>query len=221
MRKLFFLTSLLVLISLQTLAQGSNFKLGIKVAPVIHSTRILLDDQTVAITNDGSNTKLSFGLVVDKSLTDSYVFSTGLIYIPKEVMIDIAPDAANPIVFNNLESYKLQYLQIPLTLKLFTNEIKPDVRAFFQLGMALDIKVYEEADLTLVEPEVIAQFQPINIPVVLGGGFEYNLGINTVFFGEVSYHRGLNNIVKTTNVSFEQDLEMRSTILSIDLGIKF
>ena len=220
MRKSLFLSALLVLVSLQILAQDSDFKLGIKVAPAIHSTRILLDDP-VLISNDGSNMKLSFGLVVDKALTDSYILSTGLIYIPKEVRIGITPDAGNPVNFNMAESYKLQYLQVPLTLKLFTNEVKPDVKLFFQLGMALEIKVYEEADLTLTEQEVVSEFQPINIPVVLGTGFEYNMGINTVAFAGVSYHRGLNNIVKSTNVAFAQDLEIRSTVLSIDLGVKF
>lgn len=218
MRKLIFLFTLLVFISFQSLSQ--DFKLGIKIAPAIHSTRVLLDDPVI-IANDGSNMKLSFGLVVDKELTDSYTLSTGLIYIPKEVMIGITPDAGNPTTFNNLESYKLQYLQLPLSLKLFTNEVKPDLRAFFQIGMALEIKVYEEPDLTLPEQEVIIDFQPINIPVLLGAGVEYSMGINTIGFAGVSYHRGLNNIVKSTNVSFAQDLEIRSTVVSIDAGIKF
>ena len=164
---------------------------------------------------------MSFGLVIDKEFTDSYTLSSGLIYVPKEVMISIAPDAGNPTPFNSLESYKLQYLQLPLTLKLFTNEVSPDLRAFFQIGMAVEIKVYEEPDLTLPEQEVVAEFQPINIPVVLGTGIEYSLGINTVAFVGVSYHRGLNNIVKTTNGAFAQELEVRSTVLSIDVGVKF
>ncbi len=218
MRKLIFLSAFFFFTSIVGYTQ---VKLGIKVAPVINSTRVLLDDPDMQISNDGSNMKLSFGLVVDKDLTDSYILSSGLIYQPREVMIDIAPSASNPTSFNEKESYKLQYLQIPLTLKLFTNEVKPDIKAFFQLGMGLELKVYEEADLTLIEEDVIAEFQPINIPVLLGAGIEYNLGINTVLFAGVSYHRGLNNIVKTTNPTFAQELEIRSTVLSIDLGVKF
>ena len=118
MRKLFILSTLLVFISFQGIAQDSNFKLGIRIAPVIHSSRVLLDDPDVLISNDGSNMKLSFGLVVDLQLTDSYILSTGLIYIPKEVKIRITPAAGNTNPFNSTESYKLQYLQIPLTLKL-------------------------------------------------------------------------------------------------------
>ena len=218
MRKLIFLPTLLVFISLKGL--GQDFKLGIKIAPAIHSTRVLLDDP-VTVSNDGSNMKLSFGLMVDKNLTDAYTLSSGLLYIPKEVKIGISPDAGNTTTFNDRESYKLQYLQLPLSLKLFTNEVKPDLRAFFQIGMAVEIKVYEEPDLTLPEKEVIAEFQPINIPVVLGAGIEYTMGISTIAFAGLSYHRGLNNIVKSTNVSFAQELEIRSTVLSIDLGVKF
>lgn len=220
MRKPLFLFSLFVLISLQLSAQDSAFKLGIKVAPVIHSTRVLLDDP-VSIYNDGSNIKVSFGLVVDKALTYSYVLSTGLIYIPKEVRIKITPNAGNSVPFNRAETYKVQYLQVPLTLKLLTNEVKPDIKLFFQLGMGLEVKIYEEPDFTLPEQEVISAFQPINIPVILGAGIEYIMGINTVAFAEISYHRGLNNIVKRTNKAFSRELEIRSTVLSFDLGIKF
>jgi len=217
MRKILFLSTLLGFISYRNFAQDSDFTLGIKIAPAIHSTRVLLDDPNILISNAGSNMKLSFGLVVDKQLTDNYILSTGLIYLPKQVSIGIVPD--DPTGFNSAETYKLQYLQIPATIKLFTNEIIPDAKVYFQLGMALEIKVYEEADPTLVENDLITKFQPVNLPVILGAGLEYNLGINTVAFGGISYHRGLNNIVKESGSVPE--LEIRSTVLSIDIGVKF
>jgi hypothetical protein len=221
MRNVFVFTILLGIGSFAAIGQDASYKLGIKMAPTFGSSRMLLDDPDVTIDNDGTSLKFTFGLVVDKYLSDSYVLSTGLYYMPKQVNIGILAD---PLVYadmNSAESYKLQYLQIPATLKLFTNEVKPDARVYFQLGMALEVKVYEEADPALDNQEVIDSFQPFNIPVILGTGFEYRAGVNTVLFGGISYQRGLTNVVKDTNRSFADELSIKSTILSVDLGVKF
>lgn len=222
MRKIFLLTILTGLFAFGTHAQDSDLKLGIKVAPVFGNSRVQLDDPDVTIENDGAAFKLSLGLIVDKSFGDNYMFSTGLVYIPKEVGLTINPEPTSAQTFNTAETYKLQYLQLPATVKLFTNEVQPDMRVYFQLGMALEIKVFEEADPELTEPETIAQFQPMNIPVILGTGIEYRAGISTVLFGGISYQRGLMNIVKDiNNYTFAEDLALRTTLVSIDVGIKF
>jgi len=200
--------------------QNTDYSLGIKIAPAVGTSRVLLDDPTVTIDNNASSMKLTFGLVFDKNLSDSYVISTGLFYLPKQVNIGITPSPADPTL-NRAESYKLQYLQIPATLKLFTNEVKPDARMYFQLGMALEFKLYEEADPELTNTEVIESFQSFHIPVILGVGAEYRVGVNTALFGGISYQRGLTNIVKDTNRAFADELFIKTTLLSIDLGMKF
>lgn len=202
------------------LGQDTDYALGIKLAPTINSSRVLLDDPNVLIDGDGSAMKFTVGLVFDKFLSDSYILSTGLIYMPKQINIGILADPADPTL-NAAESYKLQYLQIPATLKLFTNEVKPDARIFFQLGMALEVKLYEEVEIGLDQQEVIDAFQPFNIPVILGTGVEYRAGVNTVLFGGISYQRGLTNVVKDTNRAFADELSIKTTVLSIDLGVKF
>jgi hypothetical protein len=204
------------------LTQDAEYVLGIKLAPVISTSRIQNDNENYDVIESSSSFKLSFGLVVDKMLTENYVLSTGLIYLPKGVnlgteLLNNDPQAGLS-TFNDPDEYKLQYLQIPFTLKLFTNEIIPDGRLGFQLGVAPEIKVYEEA----LEPEdaVIQEFQTFNFPVVIGAGIDYRVGINTVLFGGITYQRGLTNIVKETRLGSE-DLEIRSTVISIDAGIKF
>lgn len=222
MRRALLCASLVTLFSIGVFGQDTDYKLGIKVAPAISSTRTLLDDPNVTIDKDGGSMKLTFGLVFDKYLSENYVVSTGLFYVPKSVNISIQEEVDNPdVTYNPAESYKLQYLQIPATLKLFTNEVSPDIRVYFQLGMALEIKVYEEADVELTETEVVTQFKPLNLPVILGTGFEYRAGINTVLFGGISYQRGLTNVIQDTNYSFAEELSIRSTVFSIDLGVKF
>jgi hypothetical protein len=198
-------------------AQDSNLSLGMKIAPVLNSSRVKLDDELVGVFHDKATMKVSFGLVVDKSFGENYAFSTGLIYVPKQVSITVSPDATvadNP-AFASPQAYKLQYLQIPLTLKLSTNEVKPDMRVQFQLGVAPEIRVYQEP---LEGSGLITTFQPFDFPVIIGAGVEYRLGTAMKAFGGLSYQRGLVNVVKTSVVA---NLEIRNTVLSLEFGIKF
>ena len=222
MRKAVVFLAVFSLVSFGLNAQESGLKLGIKIAPTFGSSRVLLDDPDVTVQSDGSSFKLSLGLIAEKEFGNNYLFSSGLVYLPKKVAI-AANDGTGTQTFNGAETYKLQYLQIPATVKLFTNEIQPDIRVYFQLGVALELKVYEEADPNLTEPELIAQFSPFNVPVILGTGFEYRAGVSTVLFAGISYQRGLTNIINSTTNSYTlaEELSVRSTLLSIDAGVKF
>lgn len=191
-------------------------QLGLKLAPVITSNRATNDAQSVK--NDGSTVKLSIGLVVDQPLSDNYYLSSGLIYMPKRLAFRTADNSIQ-------EEYTVQYLQIPATLKLFTNEVAPDMKVFFQIGSGLEIKVFDEPE----DPDnfAVSKFNPVDIPVILGTGVEYRAGINTTIFAGVSYQRGLVNAVRETEsdagvlATEYQDMQLRNTVVSIDLGVKF
>lgn len=186
----------------------AQVKLGLKLAPVITSNRAKNDMKTVE--NDGSKMKFSIGLIADKPLSETYFLSSGLIYLPKRLAFKNADGSVE-------DEYKLQFLQIPATLKLFTNEIAPDLKAYLQVGSALEIMVFNE---DLDTNSTIEKFTPIDVPVILGAGIEFRAGINTTLFGGISYHRGLINAVNEASPGFE-DLQLRNTLFSIDLGVKF
>ncbi|WP_421763863.1 porin family protein [Ekhidna sp.] len=204
MKKFLFL--LLIIVSFSSMAQ---VKLGLKLAPVVSANRAKNDAQTIE--NDGSQMKFSIGLIADQSFSDTYYLSTGLVYLPKRAAFRSADNTIE-------EEYKLQYLQIPATLKLFTNEIAPDLKPFIQIGTGLEIKVFDEPE----DPSYVTveKFNPIDVPVILGAGVEYRAGINTTIFGGFSYQRGLINAVNEAATGFE-DLQIRNTVFSIDLGVKF
>lgn len=204
MKKFLFLLLIIVASTVQ-----AQVKLGLKLAPVISANRAVNDTQTVK--NNGSQMKFSIGLIADKTLSDTYFLSSGLIYLPKRAAFRASGNTIK-------EEYKLQYLQIPLTLKLFTNEIAPDLKGYLQVGSGLEIKVFDEK----TDPSftIIKNFTPVDIPVILGAGIEFRAGINTTLFGGFSYQRGLVNVVSETTAGSD-DLQIRNTILSIDLGVKF
>ena len=118
---------------------------------------------------------------------------------------------------NPFESYDLNYLQVPLSLKLFTNEIAPDISLFFQIGLALEFKIFEQ-ELN-EDYEFISKFKFFDTAAIIGTGIEYRLGINTLFFAGISLQKGLINIINQTNPDYP--LVIRNQIVSIDLGMKF
>lgn len=202
--------------------QGQS-KLGLKFSPVFANSRIDLsyDDianDTLDIENDGTGTKFSLGLIFDYEITETYYFSTGLVYVPKRVAFTVAGENGGSYP-NASEEYRLQYLQLPISLKLFTNEVMPDLSIYFQVGGTADIKLHEEPvdeEFTLIE-----KFNPIDASVLLGSGLEYRAGVSTILFAGISYQRGLINTINTTNPALPDEFTIRNTVVMLDLGIKF
>lgn len=158
------------------------------------------------------------GLISDFEISETYLFSTGIIYSPKTFSMRIDGENGGSHI-NPLEEYDVAYLQFPMSLKLFTNEIVPDLAVFFQVGVGAEFKINDQA----VEEEytLISDFKFFDTNVILGAGVEYRAGINTVLYVEGSYQRGLLNVVKATEPSIGNEFDLRASVFMIDLGIKF
>lgn len=195
-------------------------KIGIKFSPTLSTNRIKYDGDDYGFSSDGVGGRFVFGPVYDHFLSDNYSFSTGLLYAPKRVGLEIR-DNANPAL-SRTESYNLQYLQIPATLKLFTNELALDTRLFFQLGGIMEIKINEKTD---ADVPAIDRFQFFDIGLHLGAGVEHRLGYNTILFGGFFYNRGLINAAAKVNDTalpgLAEDLSINNDLLGLDLGVKF
>ncbi|MEQ8547777.1 MAG: porin family protein [Cyclobacteriaceae bacterium] len=217
MRK--FITIITLIVSAYC-AQAQS-KLGLKFSPTIASNRIALVDSLLDVEKNASKFKFSVGLIYDLELSDTYYFSTGLVLVPKSVSFSVSeePGTATTYIGEPQEAYNLQYLQIPLTLKLYTNEIMPDGRIYFQVGGAMEFLVNEEP--TNEDYTLIREFKSVDTSIIGAVGFEYRAGINTSLYGGFSYQRGLSNTVKTMTVDFQDELFIRNTLVSLDLGIKF
>lgn len=206
------LASLLILTSFLSYAQP---QLGLVVGPSISMNRVKYSsDPSLDISNDGSKLKFKFGLEADFMLSETYAFSTALIFAPKRAGFTIVPTDGSP---QYTEDYKVHYLQIPVTLKLFTSEIQPDIKAFFQLGFKGEIKLFDEPfdeDYALIE-----DFHLFDCSFTGGVGIEYGAGVNTVFYGGIFYDRGLVDIVKSSTAS--NPLAAKMDMLDLKIGLKF
>lgn len=214
MNRLIFLILCLVL---GTVVQAQP-KIGISFAPSAVMNRVKFQSDNASVTNNGSAFGFKFGLEVDFDIADNYAFSTGLAFAQKNARYSIDP-LNSPI---QEEDYKLQYLQIPLTMKLYTSEVVPDVKGFFQLGILAEIKIFSEpTDDTYT---MVDSFKPFDTSLVLGFGAERDSGASSVLYGAIVYNRGLINTISklgANDAGISEGLTSKLDMLSLQVGIKF
>jgi hypothetical protein len=207
---------LLLGIALSAGAQA-QIKVGLKFSPTLATNRVEVDSDTLSIDSDGVGLKFVFGPTIDYFFGDNYAFSTGLLYAPKRIGLDINTTAEANQSFSDKQSYNLQYLQIPATVKLFTNELALDTRMYFQMGGLFEIKINEKG--TDEDNAYLENVRPFDFGLHLGAGVERRMGYNTVLFGGFFYNRGLINAAgEPVN---DIDLKINNDLLGLDLGVKF
>ncbi len=187
--------------------------IGIQVSPSLSFNRLDENFDTANLSAKGAGGKLQAGLFADFLLTKSYYFSTGIFFVPKKLSLQ---DNRTPSVE---EVYHLQYLQVPVMLKLFTDEISLDTRIYFQTGLNGEVKINEKTDLS--EPTYLGNFRTFDASWIIGAGLEFRIGYATSLFGGFSYRRGLINAVASPNQPVSGNLSMKTDFVSLDLGIKF
>ena len=190
-----------------------QFKIGLQFSPALSTNRVVTESDTLSIDSDGSGLKFAAGAIIDIELTESYFFSTGLLLVSKRAGLEAASQN-----LSTKEEYSLQYIQIPLSLKLFTNEVALDKKIFFQVGGSLEFNVKEDPKQT--SNIFIDDFKLFDSSLLLGVGMEYRMGVSTTAYGGFSYHRGLvNNIAD--HIAMDEGFILKSDYISLDLGVKF
>ncbi|WP_185154207.1 porin family protein [Fulvivirga sp. M361] len=213
MRKYMLLTGMLLFLAGGSLAQ---FKIGLQMTPILSTNRITADSDTLNIETNGTGLRFAFGPIIDVQIKENYYFSSGLLFVSKRAGIEASRpgDAGTPI----RETYKLQYLRVPLALKLFTNEISIDKKIYFKLGTTMEFNIEEEAKDKA--NFLVDNFKFFDSSLLAGIGLEYRLGVNTTIFGGFTYNRGLLNVV-SDQAPLDTDLTLKNDYVGIDLGVKF
>ena len=177
---------------------------------------------------NGTAVRPSVGVSLDYFFfKDRYAFSSGLWYTIKRVGYRIPGSYGesrwNPGAPVKEGVYNLQYVQIPLTVKLFANNLFPTSRLYIQTGGVLDVKLAEKAikESTNAYYQVAQregtkrQFGFADAAWLLGGGIQFRLnGTNALNVG-LTYQRGLLDVARP------KDLTVRNRMVSLEVGLKF
>ena len=216
--------------TMMVLGQNSDFQkfhFGLKASPTINWLRV--DEE--GWESDGSRIGMSYGLMTEFAITKNYAFATGLEinyrggkYVGPIIGID---GAGNQTIEEAIITQKLQYVEIPLGLKLKTNEI--GYITYYGLFGALPgflVKAKQNVDFekpTIEDKENNgnqSMFYAINAHLNVGAGIEYNLGGNTSLTAGIHYNNGLLDIYKGPK---DQDLsaQLRTDAIVLNIGIFF
>jgi len=210
-------TTLAVIFSILFFGQLSaqDYNIGIKIGPSLSFTRTGTDGPDTSIEGDGTSIRMLFGAFVDIGFKENYYFHTGVNYASKRTNIV----ASHPGIANGLtEQYSHEYLQIPLLLKLYTNEVSLDTKVYFNFGVIPEIRLSTSNDD--VSDVLVENFRDFDLAGNIGAGVEKNLGPSTRIFGGLNFNIGFLNMVKDQNQSFDE-FNVKSSLLALEFGVKF
>ncbi|MFN0255788.1 porin family protein [Pedobacter ureilyticus] len=173
---------------------------------------------------NGLSTGFSYGLMSDFEFAENYSFATGLTVTTingKGTILNYKP-YSSMIAGANSEydvKYKMQYLQIPLSIKLKTDE-KDDMKWYGQFGLTTDFRIGAKEDVksgsTTLADDVKATDNTkfFRAGMIIGGGLEYRLSGKTSLLGGLTYNNGLTNIAKN-------DQSVKNHYVALNIGVFF
>ncbi|QDK83467.1 PorT family protein [Spirosoma sp. KCTC 42546] len=176
---------------------------------------------------NGAGVRMSVGPSLDYFFfKDRYAFSTGLWYTIKRSGFQMpgtfGSSQWNPGAPEKESVYNLQYLQLPATVKLFANNIAPNMRLYIQTGGLFSIKLAEKALdearnglYTAESGGSRRQYGFGDVELLLGTGIQYKINQNNAFNLGMSYQRGLINVAR------DNSLISKNRVVSLELGFKF
>ena len=189
--------------------ENRKFRIGLQFNPQVS----WIKPNTSGFENEGSKVGFTYGLSTEFFLTKNYLFSTGLFIanLGGELSFQGLYVDNNQTYVPSLvkQTYSINYFEIPLTLKLRTNEIGY-MTYFGQFGLTSSIKFKSTSDFTYPDinnqPKVEGKNTAsdiffTNLYLTVGGGAEYNISGNTSLMVGLTYNNGfiLNLLDKQMN----------------------
>jgi hypothetical protein len=181
--------------SLYAQSNDSKFNFGLKLSPTLAWFK-----PSGEIKGDGAKIGFAYGLVADINFTANYAFETGIdvTYRGGKIKYD----------FDKKASSTLQYIELPLTLKLKTNEIGY-MTYFGKFGFAPGVNIRATGDISKSDINVP------NLALIVGLGTQYSLGGKTSLLVGVTFNNGFLDVLKL------KEAKATTNFLALDLGVMF
>lgn len=193
MRKLILILIIGLFLPVISKAQDQKFHFGFKITP---SMAWIKPDQK-NLEREGYRLGFVYGLQTEFRLSDNYAFATGaqVAYRGGKLSIDGGTDSLGNNLPNESVAFKIQYVEIPLTVKLLTNQINK-VRYFGQFGFAPGMQIRALKEIGS-EDKINAKddINFFNVNMIIGAGIEYEISGSTVAFGGIEFSNGFVDVI--------------------------
>lgn len=217
-------SSILILLILTSVLTNGQDKIsfGIHADPAI----CWFSSDNMLVKNDGARPGFNFGLTFNKYFASNYSFSTGisLVNTAGRLITDEVTTlkfTTQPVPAGEPVVYKIQYLAVPIGLKLQTNQIGY-LTFFSDLGIDPKVVIGGKADIAslgISDVKATDELRLFNLSYHITAGIEYSLGGTTALVFGLNFD---NNFLDVTKDNGDQPRDRVSQkILSFRLGINF
>lgn len=210
----------------------SKFRFGFKVAPSL----AWMKPDMKNFSSDGSKLGFIYGIMMDYNIAKNYALSTGLevSYRGGKIKYSYTYNSStnNPNSFSGDDTYNLQYIELPFTIKMKTNEIGY-MTYFGQFGFQPAFKISAKEDYsqtkttpnstkTTEDTDAGVNVSAVNVSILFALGLEYRISGNTAIVGAFQFSNGFTDVLTGDNHD-DTDLELKaiSNYMSINVGVFF
>jgi len=234
MKKTFLITTTAILIAFTVKAQEVEYRnappeeipmrrfdpnrlrFGVFVAPTLswmHPTASKSDDGNYYVNNKGSKTGFIWGLISEYRFASNYstVFGFDINATGGKIDATLNPSQLSPATPSTVLTadydYKLQYIEIPLALKLHSDPLgKSRLKIFGQLGLTLAVNISRKAtyDVAYNDANGVEKTQsgdneklqgslavaPIILQLNVGAGIEYPIASKLSLYSGIFFNNG-------------------------------
>jgi hypothetical protein len=232
MKKIAFVFCILLIASSNTIISAQGFRLGLQGTPIVGWFK----SETENYHSRGVRMGIGYGFITEFLMAEQYSFATGLNvnYIGGRLSYPIInaprPSEQDPYTHNE-RTYRLQYVELPFTVKMKTREIGYNTYfARFGFGAGVNLrakandKYYQKnGNSTLMQENIdIKSTTPLfRASMIMGLGLERSLGGNTSLLGGINFNNGITNVLKGKDYQDVRNLNARANYVEVTLGILF
>jgi hypothetical protein len=218
MKKIILSITILSILSIDAIAQT---RIGLRISPAMCLNRVkdLNNADGVDFSSNGSGMRFSVGPTIDFMFSENAGFTTGLWYMSYRNGLK-----ANSLSGEYTEIVSTQSVQIPLTLKAYTNEIATNLKLYFQMGGQLNFSFYEKFKKS--NPDLVGDYDNkynfFDVALYFGAGVSYKIGESNELFGGLYYNRGLMNLIKNNDTyDYKNAAKYNMDLIGLEAGIRF
>ena len=178
--------------------------------------------------NNGARPGFNFGLTFNNYFSQNYSFSTGISLlntggrlVNSDTVIMEFTNFKSTVLPGKPVIYKIQYLAVPIGLKLQTNQIGY-LTFFTDLGLDPKVVVGGKADINSLKisgEKAINELRVFNLSYHITAGIEYSLGGTTALVTGLSFENNFLDITKDNGDQLNDKVTHK--LLSFRLGINF
>lgn len=231
--------SLLLLLNMNSEAQQKPFKFGFKLSPAIS----WMSPDAVDYEGNGSAFTFSWGLMADITLMENYYLATGfnVSYFGGKLKyphMESLETNGIPMEYTGemQRAYNLRYIEVPLALKMKTNELAKNLLFFGQIGINTGFNIrakandefsgsnpisgdysYRENKLDIKDETTL-----VKASLLVGAGTEYVIDESVSIVMGINFNNGFTNILTGKNtVDSSVDAKAVPYYFELNLGVIF